>query len=111
MLIRKSAVPGLAVAAAAAVLTGALGAAAPAAAAATASPMAGGTAPACIDRYVTGTPNGFDVLLTNNCGKTMRVKVVVKYAHDSKCYTMKKKAQVLYTYEGITGQYDRTAVC
>ncbi|MBC2866061.1 beta-Ig-H3/fasciclin [Streptomyces mexicanus] len=95
----------------AAVLGGALAATAPAASAAPAAPAAGGTAPACISRYVTGTVNGFDVLLTNNCGKTMRVKVVVKYASDSPCYTLRAGADKLYTYEGITGEYDRTAVC
>ena len=96
---------------AAAALTGALAFTAPAASAAPAAPAAGGTAPACISRYVNGTVDGFDVLLTNNCGRTMRVQVVVKYASDSPCYTLRAGAQKLYSYEGITGQYDRTAVC
>ncbi|OEV03926.1 hypothetical protein [Streptomyces oceani] len=70
-----------------------------------------GTAPACVDRYVTGTPNGFDVLLTNNCGKTMRVKVVVNNSGDSPCYTMGAGGTRLYVYEGVLGSYDRTVVC
>ncbi|MGH4031049.1 beta-Ig-H3/fasciclin [Actinomycetota bacterium Odt1-20B] len=72
---------------------------------------ADGTAPACINRYVTDTPNGFDVDLTNNCGRTMRVKVVVNYAGDSPCYTLGAGQSKLYIYEGVTGTYDRTVVC
>ncbi|GGZ30312.1 beta-Ig-H3/fasciclin [Streptomyces poonensis] len=78
---------------------------------ASAAPAAGGTAPACIGRYVDGDPDGFTVLLENNCGKTMRVQVVVAYAPDSSCYTLSAGASKLYTYRGITGVYDRTAVC
>lgn len=98
-------------AATAAVLGGALVATAPAASAAPAAPAAGGTAPACIGRYVTNTPEGFDVHLTNNCGKTMRVQVVVEYAGDSPCYKLAAGASKLYIYEGVLGRYDRAAVC
>ncbi|MFE0104897.1 beta-Ig-H3/fasciclin [Streptomyces sp. NPDC059009] len=72
---------------------------------------ADGTAPACINRYVTDTPNGFDVDLTNNCGRTMRVKVVVDFAGDSPCYILGAGQSKLYIYEGVTGTYDRTVVC
>jgi hypothetical protein len=99
-------------AAATAAIGGAFAAPAAHAASTTApAPLAGATAPACISRYVTGTVDGFDVLLTNNCGKTMSVRVVVSSAPDSPCYVMSAGSHVLYTYEGIFGNYDRTAVC
>lgn len=101
-LRRKLAVVGTA----AAVMGGSLALSAPAAHAA-----AAGTAPACIDRYVTGTPEGFDVLLTNNCGRTMRVKVIVNNGGDSPCYTMANGSTRLFIYEGVFGTYDRTVTC
>jgi hypothetical protein len=91
---------------AAAVVGGGLALCAPVAHAA-----ATGTAPACVDRYVTGTPEGFDVLLTNNCGRTMRVKVIVDNGGDSPCYTMANGSTRLFTYEGVFGTYDRTVTC
>ncbi|MBC9715743.1 beta-Ig-H3/fasciclin [Streptomyces sp. TRM66268-LWL] len=72
---------------------------------------AGGTAPACVNRYVTNTPNGFDVLLTNKCGRVMSVQVVVNNAGDSPCYVMSPNVSKLYIHESIFGTYDRTAVC
>ncbi|MEW2289341.1 beta-Ig-H3/fasciclin [Streptomyces sp. NPDC047841] len=94
-----------AAAAATAVVSGMFAASSPAAYA------AGGTAPACIARFVSGTQDGFLVGLTNNCGKTMRVQVIVSYAPDSPCYTLGPGAHQSYYYEGILGLYDRTAVC
>ncbi|MGW3403886.1 beta-Ig-H3/fasciclin [Streptomyces zhihengii] len=82
-----------------------------AAQAATAQPTAGGTAPACIGRYVEGQVDGFFVSLSNGCGRTMRVQVVVNSAPDSPCYTLSAGSYRTYTYEGILGTYARTAVC
>lgn len=72
---------------------------------------AGGTAPACIQRNVYETSKGFDVSLQNNCGKTMRVQVVVNSGSDSTCYIAAAGASWIYVYEGIFGSYSRTAVC
>ncbi|MDG9723528.1 beta-Ig-H3/fasciclin [Streptomyces sp. DH41] len=94
------------VVATAAAVGGSLALSAPAAHAA-----AAGTAPACIGRYVTGTPSGFDVNLSNNCGKSMRVKVIVNNAGDSPCYTIANNSSKLYIYEGVFGTYDRTVTC
>ncbi|MEU2676736.1 beta-Ig-H3/fasciclin [Streptomyces sp. NPDC007107] len=69
------------------------------------------TAPTCIGRMVTQTTDGFDVLLSNNCGGTRSVKVVVSLASDSSCYVMSKGTHVLYVYHGILGNYDRTVNC
>ncbi|AJP05955.1 beta-Ig-H3/fasciclin [Streptomyces cyaneogriseus subsp. noncyanogenus] len=90
----------------AAAIGGSLAVSAPAAHAA-----AAGTAPSCIGRYVTGTPEGFDVHLTNDCGRTMRVKVIVNNGGDSPCYTMAHGTSKLFIYEGVFGSYDRTVTC
>lgn len=67
--------------------------------------------PSCINRYVTGTTNGFDVMLTNKCGKTMRAKVIVNNGGDSPCYTMAAGSTALFHYVGVFGTYERTVGC
>lgn len=99
--------------AAAAILGGGLAlapsaSAAPAASASTArtadvSPQ--GTAPACVSRTVSGR----SATLTNYCGRTMRVKVVVKWGPDSRCFTLTHRSGVRYTW-GV-GSYDKTVTC
>ncbi|MFF5165312.1 beta-Ig-H3/fasciclin [[Kitasatospora] papulosa] len=69
------------------------------------------TAPTCIGRMVTQTTDGFDVLLSNNCGGERAVKVVVSLAPDSPCYVMSAGTRKLYVYHGILGNYDRTVNC
>ncbi|MFE6555070.1 beta-Ig-H3/fasciclin [Streptomyces sp. NPDC057746] len=76
-----------------------------------AAQAAGGTAPACITRVVNGTSDGFSVYLDNNCGKTMRVKVVVDSGGDSPCFTMSAGSSRLWYYTGVFGQYGRTVTC
>ncbi|MEU3950440.1 hypothetical protein [Streptomyces sp. NPDC029526] len=71
---------------------------------------AGGTAPACIQRSVVNTPDGgMQAWVYNNCGKTMRVKIVVKNWRDTSCKTIKNKKSAYFRTVG--GRYDRTAVC
>ncbi|CAL9330561.1 hypothetical protein [Streptomyces sp. enrichment culture] len=71
---------------------------------------AGGTAPACIQRSVVNNPDGgMQAWLYNKCGKTMRVKVVVKNWRDTSCQTIKNKKSAYFRTVG--GRYDRTAVC
>ncbi|NMI02319.1 hypothetical protein [Pseudonocardia acidicola] len=86
--------------------------AAPATAAAPAS--AGGTAPACIGR--TGGSDdrfggGWSETVTNNCGKTMRVKVLgsVSWQH-SACHTLAPGQSFTHT-EHHFGHYYKTVVC
>ncbi|MFB7256092.1 hypothetical protein [Streptomyces nojiriensis] len=45
--------------------------------------------------------DGFDVHLTNNCTRTMRVQVIVDYAPDSACHVLPRGADTWYSYEGI----------
>ncbi|MFI2432520.1 beta-Ig-H3/fasciclin [Streptomyces sp. NPDC018693] len=72
---------------------------------------AGGTAPACIMRYVHGADDGsLKVHLTNYCQRTMRVQVVIASGTDSPCYVMPDRSVKVYTYWGL-GSYERTAVC
>ncbi|MEW2121988.1 beta-Ig-H3/fasciclin [Streptomyces sp. NPDC005474] len=90
-------------------LGGALTVTAPAANAAPAA--IGDTAPACISRPVYSTPNGFDVFLTNKCGGTRAVKVIVDSGGDSPCYVMGNNTSVTFSYEGIFGNYGKTVMC
>ncbi|MFE4054561.1 beta-Ig-H3/fasciclin [Streptomyces sp. YIM B13518] len=78
---------------------------------ATAAQAAGGTAPACVSRYVRDSVEGFDVAITNNCTKTMRVQVVVSGDSDSPCYTLSPGEFEAFQYTGIFGKYERLAVC
>lgn len=73
--------------------------------------VAAGTAPACIERTsVTNKPDGgVRVHLRNFCGKTMRVKVIVKYWSDSGCKSMPNGSGWLF--QTVGGRYDRTVVC
>ncbi|MFE9171903.1 hypothetical protein [Streptomyces kebangsaanensis] len=72
---------------------------------------AAGTAPACIERTsVENKPDGgVRVHLRNFCGKTMRVKVIVKYWSDSGCKSMPNRSGWLF--QTVGGRYDRTVVC
>ncbi|GAA2603394.1 hypothetical protein ACWCO0_25645 [Streptomyces tubercidicus] len=97
---------------AAASATVGLTATAPVASAASANtPAAGGTAPACVSRDVWGAVGGFDVAIQNNCTKTMRVQVIVSFGADSPCYTLARGQFEAFAYRGITGRYERVAVC
>ncbi|MGV9887247.1 hypothetical protein [Streptomyces sp. NPDC003395] len=95
----------------AAVVLAVLGGTAPAQAAPASVAAAGGTAPACIDRSdVTNMPDGgIAGYIYNNCGKTMRVKVIVRYWQDTSCQSIPNK-QSRY-FHTVGGRYDRTAVC
>ncbi|NEA87949.1 hypothetical protein G3I38_24390 [Streptomyces sp. SID7958] len=91
------------------VLAGVVGGAAPVQAAPV-QITAGGTAPACIQRSVVNNPDGgMQAWLYNKCGKTMRVKVVVKNWRDTSCKSIKNKQSAYFRTVG--GRYDRTAVC
>ncbi|MFF9815147.1 hypothetical protein [Streptomyces sp. NPDC014006] len=72
---------------------------------------AAGTAPACIERTsVENKPEGgVRVYLRNFCGKTMHVKVIVKYWSDSGCKSMPNGTGWLF--QTVGGRYERTVVC
>jgi hypothetical protein len=83
-------------------------AAAPAQASTVHEPAAsGGTAPACIARDVDNA-DGF-ATITNNCGKTMRVNVVISAGPDSGCFTLLNYESKTVQY--LIGVYDKTVVC
>ncbi|MFE2039224.1 hypothetical protein ACFXBB_39615 [Streptomyces scopuliridis] len=68
----------------------------------------GGTAPACIKRgrNIPGDPWAS---ATNQCGKTMRIKIIIKAGDDSGCKTLANgKAMVHYF---LTGHYQKTVTC
>ncbi|MFD0414104.1 hypothetical protein [Streptomyces sp. NPDC127108] len=64
-----------------------------------------GTAPACVQRRVSGR----SATVTNYCGRTMRVKVVIKYGPDSRCFTLPPRNGVRFTW--LIGRYDKTVTC
>lgn len=98
-----------AIGSAAVVLAGVLGGAGPAQAAPVHA-AAGGTAPACIERsYVNNADGGMQAWPYNNCGKPMRIRIIVHHWRDTSCQTIKDKHSGYFRTVG--GQYDRTAVC
>jgi hypothetical protein len=72
---------------------------------------AAGTAPSCIKREVYSEPtaNSDAVQVGNKCGKTMRVKIIIKYGPDSSCRTLKKGKW--YYYQPWVGRYKKTVTC
>ena len=78
--------------------------------AAPASAAAGGTAPACIQRsYVNNADGGMQAWPYNNCGKTMRIRIIVHHWRDTSCKSIPNNHSAYFSTVG--GQYDRTAVC
>jgi hypothetical protein len=71
--------------------------------------LQGGTAPACIVRgdYTPGDLPWFSV--TNECGKTMRVKIIINNGDDSGCESLDNYETMTHYFVG--GRYDRTVVC
>jgi hypothetical protein len=69
------------------------------------------TAPACVNRTVYNTPEGFDVFLQNKCGGDMSVKVIVNNGGDSPCYVMSRNTVKTFIYRGTFGSYDKTVLC
>ncbi|MET8540170.1 hypothetical protein ABZW03_05890 [Kitasatospora sp. NPDC004799] len=95
----------------AAIVLAGLGGIVPVQAASVPEVAAGGTAPACIDRSdVTNTAGGgIAGYVYNNCGRTMRVKIVIHNWRDTSCQSIPNR-QSRY-FHTVGGTYDRTAVC
>ncbi|QDQ13265.1 hypothetical protein [Streptomyces spectabilis] len=64
-----------------------------------------GTAPACVKRSVSGR----SATATNDCGRVMRVKIVVKHGPDSRCTSLKHRAWARHSWP--FGSYDKTVTC
>ncbi|GAA3647394.1 hypothetical protein GCM10022224_007800 [Nonomuraea antimicrobica] len=93
--------------------------AAPAKAAPMTGPMTGavtsasasaGTAPSCVHRKLLIRQG---VMLTNKCGKTMKVKVLVKRGKDSWCFTMKNNQRRFWAFvpQAAFAKYEKTVTC
>ncbi|WP_369215495.1 hypothetical protein [Streptomyces flavofungini] len=82
-----------------------LGTTATAGTAAAASRSAQGTAPSCVERFVRG--QGASVY--NNCGRTMRLQIVVSLGPDSSCRTVGAGGGFQHTWS--IGTYDKTVTC
>jgi hypothetical protein len=70
---------------------------------------AGGTAPACIHRHVHSTI-GY-ARLSNYCGKTMYVQVLVTNGGSSPCMGLGNGKAVIWPWTSGIQSYRRTAVC
>ncbi len=68
----------------------------------------GGTAPACIvrGRNVPGDPFAS---ATNECGKPMRIKIIIKWGDDSGCKTLANGQTMVHWF--ATGHYQKTVTC
>ena len=67
----------------------------------------GGTAPACIARHADNSWGYADI--TNNCGKTMHVNVIITAGPDSGCFSIASGETVTFQY--LIGNYDKTVTC
>ncbi|GAA2440097.1 hypothetical protein [Streptomyces glaucus] len=68
----------------------------------------GGTAPACIERgrNIPGDPWAS---ATNRCGKTMRIKIIIKGGDDSGCKSLPNGRTMVHYF--VTGHYQKTVTC
>ncbi|WP_329084443.1 MULTISPECIES: hypothetical protein [unclassified Streptosporangium] len=89
---------------------GAAGAAPATAAGAVVASASAGTAPSCVKRQLIIRQG---VRLTNKCGKTVRVKVLVKRGKDSWCFTMKKNQNKFWAFvpQAAFAKYEKTVTC
>ncbi|GHH52771.1 hypothetical protein [Streptomyces candidus] len=101
----------LAVAVAALALGGSLTVPAATATASTASSVTSvrlqGTAPACVSRDVIKQKK--QVVVTNRCGKTMHLKVVINNGPDLKCWTYQNGEGFLWKWK--LGSYGKIVTC
>ncbi|MEU0479144.1 hypothetical protein ABZ260_08185 [Streptosporangium sp. NPDC006013] len=89
---------------------GVAGAAPPTTAGAGSASASAGTAPSCVKRQLIIRQG---VMLTNKCGRTMRVKVLVKRGKDSWCFTMKNNQRRFWAFvpQAAFAKYERTVTC
>jgi hypothetical protein len=69
----------------------------------------GGTAPACIARYVSKYEQA--IVLRNTCGKKMHVKVIITRGPDSPCFGMGKGSIRAWKWGTPFSKYSRTVTC
>jgi hypothetical protein len=67
--------------------------------------QADAAAPACMKRVVGNLPTSrlTSVFITNDCGKTMRVKVIVNRGRDSGCITLANQQTTRVDLAGLFG--------
>ncbi|MFB4281526.1 hypothetical protein ACBJ59_39995 [Nonomuraea sp. MTCD27] len=70
---------------------------------------AAGAAPGCVARVVDEQPHGLIVWLRNECGRTVRVKVVISWGPDGPCATLAHGSSREWTFK--VGSYDKTVTC
>ncbi|GAA4182178.1 hypothetical protein GCM10022252_07660 [Streptosporangium oxazolinicum] len=74
-----------------------------------------GTAPSCISRVVSNNDptdlSNTTVKLTNNCGQTMKVKVIFHAGADSACHTLSAGQVKTIGAMSVFSTYDKTVTC
>ncbi|OON82690.1 hypothetical protein [Streptomyces tsukubensis] len=73
-----------------------------------ASPGAAGKM--CVRTTTRNSANGYLVRVRNNCGRTVKVKIIMTYAADSRCFKL-KKGQTRYRETTGIGVWKQTVFC
>jgi hypothetical protein len=66
-----------------------------------------GTAPACVVRSVNQRTH--EAYIHNNCGRTMKLKVIINNGYDSSCHQLRHRQYFYYSWPW--GSYARTVTC
>ncbi|TDE57216.1 hypothetical protein E1295_08835 [Nonomuraea mesophila] len=69
--------------------------------------QAGGTAPACVGRSHADL-GGFAFVKNRSCGRTVRVKIVIRLGKDSPCWSLKQGQMRRHNY---WGKYQKVVTC
>lgn len=64
----------------------------------------------CVKTYVANKAHGYVVRVTNRCGRTVKVKIIMRLAKDSRCFTLKKGQSRYRETQGI-GTWKKTVFC
>ncbi|MGW9432432.1 hypothetical protein ACWHA1_31395 [Streptomyces decoyicus] len=68
--------------------------------------------PACLDVDVIESQDvGFDAYITNHCGRTVYVQVIIGWGPDSGCYPVANEKARVVSYRGVLCVYEDTVFC
>ncbi|MFD3420997.1 hypothetical protein [Streptomyces decoyicus] len=54
---------------------------------------------------------GFDAYITNHCGRTVYVQVIIGWGPDSGCYPVANEKARVVSYRGVFCVYEDTVFC
>ncbi|MDJ1136189.1 hypothetical protein [Streptomyces iconiensis] len=64
----------------------------------------------CVKTHAENKAHGYLVRVTNKCGRTVKVKIIMRLAKDSRCFTLKKGQSRYRETQGI-GTWKKTVFC